>query len=287
MKLALGTVQFGLAYGAFSSAGQVPVADVRQILQLAQAEGVRMLDTAHAYGNSEAVLGELAAARQFRIVTKVPALTGTDTASQLHSLFAQSLVRLQADSVHGLLLHRAADLDGGNGQVIWRALEDLRDRGKVKRIGFSAYGPDEALSLLQRYPAQLIQVPVNVFDTRHLDSGLLDLCHQRSIEVHTRSVFLQGFLLSDPSHLKGPHSIWTELLTRFRGRCNELGLTPLQAALRYALDLPQIAQVVVGVESRAQLAEILQAAQGPDLPKSAFGDLACSNLDLIDPSRWN
>jgi aryl-alcohol dehydrogenase-like predicted oxidoreductase len=133
----------------------------------------------------------------------------------------------------------------------------------------------------------VIQVPVNVFDTRHLDSGLLDLCHQRSIEVHTRSVFLQGFLLSDPSHLKGPHSIWTELLTRFRGRCNELGLTPLQAALRYALDLPQIAQVVVGVESRAQLAEILQAAQGPDLPKSAFGDLACSNLDLIDPSRWN
>lgn len=286
MKIAIGTVQFGLAYGAFNSAGQVPEAEVSEILDLAQAEGVRVLDTAHAYGNSEAVLGELKAGARFSIVTKVPALTASDPATQVRQLFSQSLERLRVDKVHGLLLHRAADLLGEQGSAVWRALEELRNSGQVGRIGFSAYGSDEALALLQRYPVQLIQLPLNVFDTRHHDSGVLDLCSARGIEVHVRSVFLQGFALGDPRLLDGHLSAWRDLLLRFRGRCVDLGLTPLQAALRYAMQLPQVNQVVVGVDRREQLVEILQAAQGAALPPGALEDLACTDLDLIDPSRW-
>ena len=286
MKVALGSVQFGLAYGAFNSAGQVPLAEVREILDLAQAEGVKVLDTAHAYGNSEAVLGELDAGACFSIVTKVPALTASDPATQVRQQFLQSLERLRADKVHGLLLHRAADLLGEQGPAVWRVLEELRDRGQVDRIGFSAYSPEDARALLQRYPVQLIQLPLNLFDRRHLDSGLLDLCSSRDIEVHVRSVFLQGFALGDPLLLKGHLSAWRDLLVRFRARCADLGLTPLQAALRYALSLPQVDQVVVGVNGRAQLAEILQAAQGAALHPEALIDLACGDLNLIDPSRW-
>lgn len=286
MKLALGTVQFGLTYGAFNRAGQVPVVEVRQILDLARTSGINLLDTAHAYGNSESVLGEVGAGTCFRIVTKVPALSVSDPAAQVREFFSQSLQRLRIHAVHGLLLHRAADLLGPNGPALWRVLEELRDSGQVNRIGFSAYGSDEAQTLLKQYPVQLIQLPLNVFDTRHLDSGVLDLCQLRDIEVHVRSAFLQGFALGDPEHLAANLTTWRELLVRFRVRCDDLGVTPLQAALRYVMDLPQVHQVVVGVDGRAQLAEILQAAQEQALPSSAFSDLACGDLDLIDPSRW-
>ena len=286
MKLALGTVQFGLTYGAFNRAGQVPVTEVRQILDLARISGVNTLDTAYAYGNSESVLGEVGAGGHFHIVTKVPALSASEPAAELRTLFSQSLQRLNVNSVHGLLLHRAADLLGSNGPAIWRQLEELRDGGLVGRIGFSAYGPEEAQALLQRYPVQLIQLPVSVFDTRHLDSGVLDYCQSKNIEVHVRSAFLQGFALADPKHLNGHLATWANLLERFRGLCCDLRITPLEAALRYATNLSQVNHVVVGVDSREQLVEILKATNSQALSSTDFTNLACNDLNLIDPSRW-
>lgn len=286
MKLALGTVQFGSPYGAFNRVGQVSILEVREILELARLSGVTLLDTAHAYGASESVLGELGAGGDFRIVTKVPALSAPDPDAELRGLFLQSLQRLRVNTVYGLLLHRAADLLGSNGPVIWRALEGLRASGQVSRIGFSAYGPEEALALLQRYPVQLIQLPLNVFDTRHLDSGVLDFCYSRDIEVHVRSVFLQGFALANPTHLDGHLAAWNDLLTRFRRHCLDLGVTQLQASLHYAMGLPQVSQIVVGVDRPEQLAEVLQGVQGEILTLGTMSGFACSNLKLIDPSNW-
>ena len=73
-ELALGTVQFGLAYGATNTRGQVPEDEVARILGSARQAGVRFLDTASAYGTAEAVLGRtLPPGHDFRIVTKTPA----------------------------------------------------------------------------------------------------------------------------------------------------------------------------------------------------------------------
>ena len=286
MKIAVGTVQFGLAYGAFNQVGQVSVTEVRQILELAKTAGVSLLDTANAYGNSEAVLGEVAAGDYFRLVTKIPALVGVDPVNQIRKFFSESLLRLRVNKVHGLLLHRAADLVGPNGAALWRLLEELRDSGKINKIGFSAYGPEEAKAVMEQYPVQLIQLPANVFDTRHLDAGVLDICHSQGIEVHVRSVFLQGFILSNPEYLSGHLSAWRDLLSKFQTRCIEMGVSPLQAALQYIMDLPQVDQVIVGVDRCSQLTEILQASKSIPLSHTNMCDFASKDLQLIDPSKW-
>lgn len=286
MKLALGTVQFGLAYGAFNQGGQVSREEVAKILDVAREVGISVLDTAHAYGNSESVLGELDASERFRLITKLPALDGDSVVARAREFFEQSLQRLHATVVDGLLLHRAADLLGPHADALWQVLQGWRDQGLVRRIGFSAYGPEEALNILQRYPVELIQLPINVFDRRHIDSGLLDMCMSRGVEIHARSVFLQGFALSSPAQLSGHLSGYRGVLERFQKRCEQLGVTPMQAALRYVLDLPQIHQVVVGVERCEQLAELLLAADGAPLPNKALDDLGVNDLALVDPSRW-
>lgn len=287
MKLALGTVQFGMKYGAFNCEGQVSSDEVRAILGLAQRAGIDLLDTAHAYGSSEAVLGEAGAGNNFRLVTKIPPLNGVDPAAQVEAMFASSLERLQVGKVYGLMLHRAEDLAGAQGAAVWRALERLRDQGLVDRIGFSAYGPEEAMSLLRRFPVELIQVPLNVFDRRHLEAGTLAHCHQRGVEVHVRSVFLQGFALSEPEQLSAYLAQWRDVLAAFRGCAAELGLSPLQAALRFSLDAVGVERVVVGVDRAEQLAQILEAAKGDPLPMSAWTGLGSQDLGLIEPSRWN
>ena len=56
-RLALGTAQFGLAYGINNKSGQTQLSEVQSILSEAKRCGVDTLDTAAAYGQSEEVLG--------------------------------------------------------------------------------------------------------------------------------------------------------------------------------------------------------------------------------------
>lgn len=287
MKLALGSAQLGMSYGAFNRAGQPSNEAVRDVLAQAAAGGIDLIDTASAYGTSEQVLGELGASDRFAIVTKVPALTNADPLRMLDQTFRQSLAHLRSSSVYGLLLHRAADLLGGDGPAIWRTMEGLREAGLVGRIGFSGYEPAEALELLNRYPVDIVQLPLNVFDHRHVDAGVLERCDLLGVEVHVRSAFLQGFALADLNGLDSHLAAWRGVLEAFRARCYQLALTPLEGALRHIIDLPAIDRVVVGVDSAEQLQEILRAAVGPALPADAWTGLQCDDRDLLDPSRWN
>lgn len=283
MKLALGTVQFGQDYGAFNKQGQPSTGAVAEILAQARAAGVDLLDTAHAYGESEEVLGRANAWREFRLVTKLPPLGAAD---DVHRFFADSLRRLGAPKVYGLLLHRASDLLGSEGPAIWAALQQLRDGGKVEKIGVSVYGPDDTLPILERFAPDLVQLPMNVFDRRHLQAGVLDRCRQAGIEVHVRSAFLQGFALSDPAALPEHLQPWRPLLAQFRARCDGLGLSPLQGALAFACGVAGIHRVVVGVDGVDQLRQILASASGPVPSPGSWDGLACDDMDLIDPSRW-
>ena len=73
MKLAIGTVQFGLPYGIANQSGQVNMHDVRGILSLARSSGIDTLDTAIAYGSSEACIGQVGV-KEFKVITKLPSL---------------------------------------------------------------------------------------------------------------------------------------------------------------------------------------------------------------------
>lgn len=78
MKIALGTAQFGMDYGVSNLTGQTSMNIVKQILKTAQEYGIDCLDTAHAYGNAESVLGSTGAMKgnNWKIVTKTPVIDG-------------------------------------------------------------------------------------------------------------------------------------------------------------------------------------------------------------------
>ena len=78
-KLILGTVQFGLNYGIANSEGKPDLNKVRAILRCAADHGIRILDTAAAYGDSETVIGTVfaedsALKNHFQVVSKIPPL---------------------------------------------------------------------------------------------------------------------------------------------------------------------------------------------------------------------
>lgn len=291
MRIGLGTAQFGMDYGISNQSGQVSAAEARKILALAATAGVRVVDTARAYGDAESRLGEwLAKDHQFLIVTKLAGPPEDAAASSAKrwvvDAFRRSLKRLRATHVHGLLVHGATDLLGPRGAETWRAMETLREGGAVDKIGVSVYTGQEIDLILDRYPLELVQLPLNVLDQRLVRSGHLERLKAAGVEVHARSVFLQGLLLMDPPGQLEPHfEPARQSLDAFHTAARAAGRSPLDAAVSYVLSVDEVDTAVFGVTSATQLAEILLAAP-KSMPAGWFAPFALDDERILDPSRW-
>jgi len=286
VKLALGTVQFGVNYGVANRQGQVGLDQAREIVTVARSSGLDTLDTAIAYGQSEATLGQLDL-MDFKLITKLPALPDdcTDVPGWVEMQLAGSFERLGCSRIHGLLLHRPEQLLGGQGATLYRTLNDLKRQGLVEKVGVSIYEPQELDRLFGDMHFDLVQAPFNVLDTRLIDSGWLQRLPALGCELHVRSVFMQGLLLMPVAERPAKFSRWAPLWQEWDNWLQASELTPVQACLRHALAFAEISRVVVGVDSARQLEEIVQAASGelPEIPST----LRSSDPDLLNPSRWN
>jgi aryl-alcohol dehydrogenase-like predicted oxidoreductase len=284
-RLAIGTVQFGLPYGVSNTNGQVPLEEARSIVARAKAAGIDTLDTAVNYGESEARLGEIGVTG-WRVISKLPGLPAdrSDIARWADDLVAGSLQRLGVDHLHGLLLHRPAELLGSHGAELYASLMRLRDSGLVRRIGASIYDPKELDLLVPRFALDIVQGPFNIVDRRIIESGWLSRLADLGTEFHARSVFLQGLLLMKSGDRPKRFDEWESLWSSLDLWRRETGVTPIESCLRFVLASPAVARAVVGVQSRAELEQILAAAGGSAL--TAPGWLASSDVRLINPSQW-
>jgi aryl-alcohol dehydrogenase-like predicted oxidoreductase len=276
MKLGLGTVQFGMNYGISNKAGQPQLNEVREILALASAKKVRCLDTAALYGNSEEVLGEtLPPTHSFEIVTK----TGKDV-TRLEEVFQKSLKNLKQKNVYGLLVHNADDLIAPGGELLYKKMQELKKYGLVKKIGVSVYNNAQIDKILSRGDIDIIQLPINLLDQRLIESGHLKKLKKAGVEIHARSVFLQGLLLMLPERLPKDFDSVRKHLIDFRASVEKIGLSVLQAALGFVLNLEEVDRVLVGVNTKREFEEILLAA--------SKAQESLSGLKLIAPhAAWN
>lgn len=284
-RLAIGTVQFGLPYGVANALGQLSLGEARRILDAGLTAGLDTLDTAVGYGESEAALGEIGVAG-WRVVTKLPA-TPTDGRSieaWVSETVQGSLQRLKIGRLYALLLHRPSDLIGPFGQAAFEALETLRSAGTVEKIGYSIYSPDELDAYVERFRPDIVQAPFNAFDQRLKATGWLDRLRDLGIELHTRSTFLQGLLLLGATERPKKFDRWETQFSLWDQWVKSSGGDAVRAALGFVLQHPQIARVIVGVDSLGQFEQVVAAAER--LPEPAPAELAFADEDLVNPSRW-
>lgn len=284
-RLALGTVQFGLDYGVANRDGRPALDEVARILETAAASGIDTLDTAIAYGESEARLGAIGVTG-WTIVTKLPAAPAdcADLAGWVVAEVEASLRRLRVDRVHAVLLHRPAQLFGASGPGLMLGLQRLKDEGLAAKTGVSIYAPDELDALFAMSEPDLVQSPLSLFDHRLIRSGWLDRLAARGVEVHTRSAFLQGLLLLDANARPAYFNRWQPLWQAWDDWLRTTRLSPLQACVRYALSVGGSDRVVVGVDSVAQLRQIVAASEEGAIPPPAWPDI--DDADLLNPAHW-
>jgi aryl-alcohol dehydrogenase-like predicted oxidoreductase len=285
-RLVLGTAQLGLPYGIANKQGQVRLDEAKTILEYAASNGIDMLDTAIAYGESEQRLGEIGV-QDWHIVSKLPAVPDDchDLSQWVEDSVKVSLQRLKVNSLYGLLLHRPRQLLGQDGEHLYGDLQHLKETGLVQKIGVSIYDPADLDILMRQYCFDIVQAPFNILDRRLIDTGYLSKLAEYGTELHVRSVFLQGLLLMKPGDRPHKFDRWASFWSKWEEWQKHAGLTPLQACLRYNLSFTQITKVIVGVDSLVQLKEILQGAKGPapEIPD----EFRTNDQDLINPAKWD
>lgn len=284
-RLALGTAQFGMQYGISNLSGQVGISACRSIISRAVAAGVNTIDTAIGYGDSERILGDIGV-DGFRIVTKLPVIPDNiiDVERWVLDQVTSSTSRLGVDSLYALLLHRPSQLLEAQGTRLLSALKLLQRHGLTKKIGVSVYGPDELKALFDLHKFDLVQCPFSILDRRLDDSGWLNRLHGIGVEVHVRSIFLQGLLLTPRHYIPKRFEVWAGWWDMWHAWLTNEGVKPLDACMSYVLSFEEIDRVVVGVDGDSQFLEILEAISSTRLssyPKSSE-DVA----GLINPTNW-
>jgi len=290
MEIGIGTVQFGLDYGVSNQTGRVDFNQVEKILEFAQNKGIRYLDTAPLYGQSEETLGRLNFAENIRIITKTQKMEGLSGFSDPYNEFSleleRSLSRLKRNSVYGLMAHDPNDLINDGSDRIWKIFETHKNAGRVKKIGVSVYEESQILSILDRYPIDIIQIPVSIMDQRPIQNGILNKLKKKGVEIHVRSVFLQGSIFIDPEKLPGSLNTFKSIFSDFSNRVKKSGFTSLECALGFIKTVPEIDVVVIGVNSYTQFKEVVRAWE-KEIDLSAFSDFQPSkNSDLLNPAKW-
>ncbi len=281
MKLGLGTVQLGMDYGVANSAGRPGSLEAKEILEVAVSSGVVYFDTAPAYGESEEILGNcLPDDVGLRVITKTSA-----RGAGIVDVFEASLQRLRRDEVYGLLVHAADDLLGPAGEEVYGALQELKQQGRVAKIGVSVYDQAQLEGIGERFPLDIVQLPVNVLDQRLLRGGNLSALRLRGIEIHARSVFLQGLLLMDSAALPPYFDSVRDHLKRYRAYIGARGWSPLEAALGFLKQQEEIDVIVCGAETSEQLRQIHASYRSASVDASLL-DFAVDDPRILDPSRW-
>ena len=271
--------------------------------------GITMLDLAPAYGvdaESERAAGEaLRPSDDVMITTKVqlPDDTERDFERRIRRSLAASLSRVGRDRIDLYLLHtQLRPRDGspsGTNHIGWDAYRDavlpvfaqLVDEGLIRGWGITAVGhPASVLDALRAAPRpDAAQIVVNAldlpgdlwgFDAAPENPALLEAAGANGVAVIGIRAVAAGSLTSSLDRsvpADHPAAVDFARAEPFRKLAASFGETPAALAHRYALSVPGVATVVLGVKNRAELAECVEA--------EARGTLTATEMAAVEALR--
>lgn len=271
--------------------------------------GVNFVDTALAYGDghSEQLVGQAVRGtfRKVFVATKIPPKNGiwpASPATPISDVFPyehivgcteQSLRNLDVEQVYLQQFHVWTDAWTNTGE--WRrAIEDLRQSGKVRYFGISIseHDPDSALEAIKTGAITAVQVIYNIFD-QTAEKHLFPLCQERRVGVLARVPLDEGGLTGSiseatefppgdfrESYFRGDRK--RELVEHVEALQRDLAGVPgtlPQIALRFCLSQRAVTSVIPGMRRVETVESSCRAASA--------GMLDEKTLAILKRHAWN
>ena len=286
-KLCIGTAQFGLNYGIANKTGKISRKETFAILDYAQKMGINALDTALAYGDSEELIGSYIKKynARFDVISKFSGESYLNY-DNMRGAVQRSLDDLHIKQLYGYLIHKFDDFK--NNRNLWESFVRLKKEGAVLKIGFSLYQPEELDILLDaKIPLDIVQLPFSVFDKRF--EPYLRILKDQSVEIHARSVFLQGLAFMAPQDLTEYFRAAGSKLQKLHALADRTDVSIYAFCLNHVLLNPMIDHVVIGVDGVIQFKDDCRAVADADRVRSferELNELKIESEDILMPFKW-
>lgn len=283
-KLALGTAQFGDAYGVTNATGRLSDDAVHRMVQLALDRGIRTFDTAVAYGDAELRLAAAleSAGLPLRVVTKI----SLADLEKLHprEILARSATRFEGCALD-VLIHSVSDYQHPGLPSLIDALVSAKESGLIGQVGASIYDETDLVHLASAEAnLDVVQLPGSVVDLRLVDSPRIAALVRSGTEIHVRSIFLQGLLLADAESVPEKFGPLRPALVGLQDLADRHGVSRVAVALQPMLRRPEVSRVVIGASTPGELAEIINAAE--ELAPHSALETPDVDSQYLDPRRW-
>ena len=285
-KLILGTVQFGLKYGINNTIGKLKKDEVLSLLKVAYNSGIRVLDTAEAYGNAHQLIGNYHKRQddfKFKIITKFPHQIKHNL---IKSKVLEYLELMNVNTLDVMMFHSFDSFQSNYNSL--DTLNELKSDGLIKNIGVSVYTNDQLKSLLNEDLITVVQVPFNLLDNFNVRGDLINQLKIKGKVIHTRSAFLQGLFFKKSSDDISVVQALKPHLKTLNKIVKKQGCSMEELALSYCVKQKNIDNVIIGVDSISQLNANIKAAayEVNEEALKCINNINVENLSLLNPSLW-
>ena len=287
-KLIIGTAQFKKGYGITNINKRINNKEIKKIFTLINENNIKYFDTAPFYGNSEKILGEYI--NQKEIVTKIPdikeKIISKKSILETKKVLFQSIKNLKINNLYGVLLHSSFDLLKPGKKYLIDFLRGIKKDKITKKVGVSIYEKKNFYDIQKFFSPDIIQLPLNIIDRRLITNNFLKKIKDKKIEIHARSVFLQGVLLENPKNFPPFFQQFKSDFLHLRNEIKKNKISLLKAYLAFVLTIKEIDKIVIGIASSKQLKQILKVFNLKKIEKIDIDVPVISNKTLLDPRLW-
>ena len=168
-------------------------------------------------------------------------------------------------------------------------LAEVIENKLIKKTGVSIYNEEEIHEVLESiFEPNIIQIPMNVLDTRLYRSGILAQLYEKGIKVHVRSVFLQGLFYLTESDIEYRFSDLAPYLKKLNSIAVKAELTLAELSLLWLVNLEEVSKVIIGIDNAGQLKAHLETLKNK-VDLAIFNEILSvhyENEKILNPSLW-
>lgn len=277
-KLIIGTANFTQKYGTNNK--KIRLDETKKILDLAKKNQINSLDTAESYLSNHQLFKD--SKYKFKLISKINPDDHWTSYDYCKKKLLSQIKKLN-NSIEILLFHDVNILYKKKGEDIFNNIKLLKKRGFFKKIGISIYDPSCLNYLISRYDIEVVQCPFNILDKRIVTSGWLSRLQKKDIEVHARSVFLQGILVNEEIYKIQYFNKWKKFFFEWFQNLRRKKISPIDYCLSdissYNFD-----RIIIGINNSNNLIDIINFKLIEK--KKRMLKFKINDLSLIDPRNW-
>lgn len=281
-KLCIGTVQFGLNYGIANKKGQVKKREIKRILDYAQINSIKSIDTAKVYGKSEEAIGFFLkrSTGEWNITTKIDNLN-VSLSRQIENSRKKLNIKPNTILAHSVNLFM--------DPIFQSEIQIIKNNYSLNSIGVSVYNEkDINIVLKANTRPDVIQLPLNILDSSLYRNGVIKKLANENIKIQARSVFLQGLFYLSDSILKKSFKDVIPYLEKLKSIASNSGFTLAELSLLWLVSLKEVNEIIIGVDNVSHLKTHLDTLN-KNIDSSVFEEaltIHYENENILNPSLW-